>query len=122
MIRMVKIMNVFVIYYLLDREYNRPGEVLIETDYHTVTSGAFGTFAIGVENTDAAFILAIGELLLRVSETIKLIFHGKLSPNIMSKDLILLFLQLINDFYIKLITNRASCSIQTRVPYLVLFI
>lgn len=78
---------------LAQEGHNRPGEVLIGTDSHTVTSGAFCTFAIGVGNTDAAFILGTGELLLRVPETIKVIFHGKLPSNIMSKDLILLLLK-----------------------------
>lgn len=78
---------------LAQEGHNRPGEVLVGTDSHTVTSGAFGTFAIGVGNTDAAFILGTGEILLRVPETIKVIFHGKLSSYIMAKDLILLLLK-----------------------------
>lgn len=78
---------------LAQEGHNRPGEVLVGTDSHTVTSGAFGTFAIGVGNTDAAFILGTGEILLRVPETIKVIFHGKMEPHIMAKDLILLLLK-----------------------------
>nr|YP_009541601.1 LeuC [Synarthrophyton chejuense]AYR05610.1 LeuC [Synarthrophyton chejuense] len=78
---------------LAQEGHNRPGEVLVGTDSHTVTSGAFGTFAIGVGNTDAAFILGTGEILLRIPETIKVIFHGKIKPHIMSKDLILLLLK-----------------------------
>ncbi|CAL0316744.1 unnamed protein product [Lupinus luteus] len=35
----------------------RPGEVLFGTDSHTTSAGAFGQFATGVGNTDAAFIL-----------------------------------------------------------------
>nr|YP_010728624.1 LeuC [Phymatolithon calcareum]WEA76793.1 LeuC [Phymatolithon calcareum] len=78
---------------LAQEGHNRPGEVLVGTDSHTVTSGAFGTFAIGVGNTDAAFILGTGEILLRVPETIKVIFHGKMDEHIMAKDLILLLLK-----------------------------
>ncbi|CAN8069818.1 unnamed protein product [Agarophyton chilense] len=78
---------------LAQEGHNRPGEVLVGTDSHTVTSGAFGTFAIGVGNTDAAFILGTGEILLRVPDTIKVIFHGRLGSNIMAKDLILLLLK-----------------------------
>nr|QCI07320.1 3-isopropylmalate dehydratase large subunit [Leiomenia cribrosa] len=78
---------------LAQEGHNRPGEVLVGTDSHTVTSGAFGTFAIGVGNTDAAFALGTGEILLRVPETIKVVFHGQLPPNIMAKDLILLLLR-----------------------------
>jgi 3-isopropylmalate/(R)-2-methylmalate dehydratase large subunit len=78
---------------LAQEGHNRPGEVLVGTDSHTVTSGAFGTFAIGVGNTDAAFVLGTGEILLRVPETIKVIFHGKMEQHIMAKDLILLLLK-----------------------------
>nr|YP_009296214.1 hypothetical protein Sebd_062 [Sebdenia flabellata]AOM65149.1 hypothetical protein Sebd_062 [Sebdenia flabellata] len=78
---------------LAQEGHNRPGEVLVGTDSHTVTSGAFGTFAIGVGNTDAAFVLGTGEILLRVPETIKVMFHGQLPSNIMAKDLILLLLK-----------------------------
>lgn len=78
---------------LAQEGHNRPGEVLVGTDSHTVTSGAFGTFAIGVGNTDAAFILGMGEILLRVPDTIKVIFHGELGSNLMAKDLILLLLK-----------------------------
>lgn len=78
---------------LAQEGHNRPGEVLVGTDSHTVTSGAFGTFAIGVGNTDAAFILGTGEIFLRVPETIRVIFHGELAPHIMAKDLILLLLK-----------------------------
>ncbi|HHE54335.1 MAG TPA: 3-isopropylmalate dehydratase, partial [Caldithrix abyssi] len=41
---------------LAEEGYNRPGTVLIGTDSHTCTAGAFGLFATGVGNTDAAFI------------------------------------------------------------------
>ncbi|KAG4910925.1 hypothetical protein JHK87_057041 [Glycine soja] len=34
----------------------RPGEVLFGTDSHTTSAGAFGQFATGVGNTDAAFM------------------------------------------------------------------
>lgn len=74
---------------LAQEGHNRPGEVLVGTDSHTVTSGAFGTFAIGVGNTDAAFVLGTGEIPLKVPPTIKVIFNGELNSHLMAKDLIL---------------------------------
>ena len=74
---------------LAQEGHNRPGEVLVGTDSHTVTSGAFGTFAIGVGNTDAAFILGTGEIPLKVPATIKVVFNGELQRHLMAKDLIL---------------------------------
>ncbi|PSB02094.1 3-isopropylmalate dehydratase large subunit [Merismopedia glauca] len=78
---------------LAEQGYNRPGAILVGTDSHTVTSGAFGTFAIGVGATDATFILATGEILLKVPASIKVVFHGALSPHVTAKDLILMLLR-----------------------------
>ncbi|KAH8499764.1 hypothetical protein H0E87_015126 [Populus deltoides] len=44
----------------------RPGEVLLGTDSHTCTAGAFGQFATGIGNTDAGFVLGTGKLLLKI--------------------------------------------------------
>ncbi|CAH2079213.1 unnamed protein product [Thlaspi arvense] len=43
----------------------RPGEVLLGTDSHTCTAGAFGQFATGIGNTDAGFVLGTGKILLK---------------------------------------------------------
>uniref|UniRef100_A0A2N9EUB2 Aconitase/3-isopropylmalate dehydratase large subunit alpha/beta/alpha domain-containing protein n=1 Tax=Fagus sylvatica TaxID=28930 RepID=A0A2N9EUB2_FAGSY len=43
----------------------RPGEVLLGTDSHTCTAGAFGQFATGIGNMDAGFVLGTGKLLLK---------------------------------------------------------
>ncbi|KAG5078238.1 hypothetical protein JHK82_056933 [Glycine max] len=45
----------------------RPGEVLFGTDSHTTSAGAFGQFATGVGNTDAAFVLGTGKILLKAN-------------------------------------------------------
>ncbi len=67
----------------------RPGEVIFGTDSHTCTHGAFGAFATGIGNTEAAFILGTGKLWLRVPETMRFIFRGRMPPYLMAKDLIL---------------------------------
>jgi 3-isopropylmalate/(R)-2-methylmalate dehydratase large subunit len=67
----------------------RPGEILLGTDSHTCTAGAFGQFASGVGNTDAAFTLGTGKTWLRVPPTMKFTFHGKIPPYLTAKDLIL---------------------------------
>lgn len=67
----------------------RPGEILIGTDSHTCTAGAFGQFASGVGNTDAAFILGTGKTWLKVPPTMKFAFHGQIPPYLTAKDLIL---------------------------------
>ncbi len=67
----------------------RPGEVLLGTDSHTCTAGAFGQFATGVGNTDAAFVLGTGKTWMKVPPTMKFTFHGQIPPYLTAKDLIL---------------------------------
>lgn len=67
----------------------RPGEILLGTDSHTCTAGAFGQFASGVGNTDAAFTLGTGKTWLKVPATMKFTFHGEIPPYLTAKDLIL---------------------------------
>ena len=67
----------------------RPGEILLGTDSHTCTAGAFGQFATGVGNTDAAFTLGTGRTWLKVPPTMKFVFHGEIPPYLTAKDLIL---------------------------------
>lgn len=69
--------------------FTRPGEVLFGTDSHTCTAGAFGEFATGIGNTDAAFVLGTGKLWVKVPETMKFIFDGEMPKYLMAKDLIL---------------------------------
>jgi 3-isopropylmalate/(R)-2-methylmalate dehydratase large subunit len=67
----------------------RPGEILLGTDSHTCTAGAFGQFATGIGNTDAGFVLGTGKTWLKVPPTMKFVFHGEIPPYLTAKDLIL---------------------------------
>lgn len=84
--------------------FTRPGDVLFGTDSHTCTAGAFGQFATGIGNTDAAFILGTGKLWVKVPETMKFVFEGEIPPWIMAKDLIL---QIIGDIGVDGASYRA---------------
>lgn len=74
---------------LAQEGHTRPGEVLLGTDSHTCTAGAFGEFATGIGNTDAGFVLGTGKILLKVPETMRFVIEGELPPYLMAKDLIL---------------------------------
>jgi len=74
---------------LAEEGYNIPGTVLIGTDSHTCTSGAFGMFSTGVGNTDAAFIMGTGKIWEKVPESIRFTFNGKMPEYLTAKDLIL---------------------------------
>src|SRR3954451_21999461 len=74
---------------LPEEGHTRPGEVLLGTDSHTCTAGAFGKFATGIGNTDAGFVLGTGKLWLKVPPTMRFTFRGEIPPYLTAKDLIL---------------------------------
>jgi 3-isopropylmalate/(R)-2-methylmalate dehydratase large subunit len=74
---------------LPEEGHTRPGEVLLGTDSHTCTAGAFGEFATGIGNTDAGFVMGSGKLWVKAPPTMRFVFHGELPPYLMAKDLIL---------------------------------
>jgi len=69
-----------------------PGMILVATDSHTTTHGAFGAFGTGVGATDMATIMISGELWFRVPEIVKIEINGVLQPGVMAKDVILYIL------------------------------
>ena len=66
-----------------------PGEVVLGSDSHTPHAGVMGAFAAGIGRTEMASIWAIGELWLRVPESLKITVTGKLREGVTSKDLAL---------------------------------
>ncbi len=74
---------------LAEEGFNVPGTVLFGTDSHTCTSGAFGMFATGVGNTDAAFILGTGKIWEKIPVSMEFVFDGTMPPYLTAKDLIL---------------------------------
>ena len=74
---------------LPEEGHTRPGEVLFGTDSHTCTAGAFNEFATGIGNTDAAFIMGTGKLLVKVPPTMRFVFEGEFPPYVLAKDVVL---------------------------------
>ncbi len=66
-----------------------PGAVIVGSDSHTPTYGAFGAFAAGIGRTEAAAVTATGSIWLRVPETLRIVLHGALPPRVSAKDVIL---------------------------------
>src|SRR5256886_14762494 len=66
-----------------------PGELVAGADSHSCTYGALNNFATGIGSTDLACVLALGELWFRVPETLKFVYHNRLSEWVEAKDLIL---------------------------------
>ena len=75
---------------LAEYGYIRPGYVVVGTDSHTTTHGAFGAFSFGIGATEMASVWTLGRVLnVEVPETIKVVVNGKLPENVYPKDLIL---------------------------------
>ena len=66
-----------------------PGSLVVGSDSHTCTYGAVGSFATGIDRTEAAAILLTGKTWLKVPHSIKIELAGRLIPPASAKDLIL---------------------------------
>jgi len=66
-----------------------PGMVLVATDSHTTTHGAFGAFSTGIGATDMAAVLLTGKIWFKVPEIIKINIQGRIGKGVMAKDIIL---------------------------------
>ncbi|TFF91500.1 3-isopropylmalate dehydratase large subunit [Candidatus Thorarchaeota archaeon] len=66
-----------------------PGEVVIGSDSHSTTYGAFNAFSTGLAATDSALILATGQCWFMVPESLNIEVSGEFPDLVSSKDLIL---------------------------------
>ena len=74
---------------LADKGLVHPGEIVVVTDSHTTTHGAFGAFGTGVGATDLAIIMLTGKLWFRVPEIIRIHLEGEIPRGVYAKDIIL---------------------------------
>lgn len=65
------------------------GDLVVGTDTHSTTYGAFNAFGTGVEGTDVSAVMMTGKLWFRVPESIRIEFKGELQPGVWAKDLTL---------------------------------
>jgi len=72
-----------------------PGMVIVGSDSHTCTAGAFNAMAAGIDRTEAAGIWKRGETWFRVPESIKITLTGKLKEGVYAKDLSLWIIGMI---------------------------
>lgn len=70
-----------------------PNQVVLGTDSHSVTYGAFNAFGTGVGLVDMLNVFLVGKLWFRVPEVIEVRVDGHLPPNVLAKDIILQLLQ-----------------------------
>lgn len=67
----------------------KPGSIIVGSDSHTCTYGAFGAFSTGIDRTEAAGIWITGETWFKIPQSYKITFHGKFQQRVSAKDLIL---------------------------------
>ncbi|MHA1592135.1 MAG: aconitase/3-isopropylmalate dehydratase large subunit family protein [Candidatus Heimdallarchaeaceae archaeon] len=63
-----------------------PNMLVVGSDSHTCTSGAFASFAAGIDRTETAGLWLTGKTWFRVPETTKVTLLGKLPPGVYAKD------------------------------------
>lgn len=73
----------------------RPGMLIVGSDSHTSTAGAFNAMAAGIDRTESAGIWKRGETWFRVPESIKITLSGRLKESVSAKDLALWIIGMI---------------------------
>jgi 3-isopropylmalate/(R)-2-methylmalate dehydratase large subunit len=76
-------------------EHARPGMLIVGSDSHTSTAGAFNALAAGIDRTEAAGIWKRGETWFRVPQSMKISLSGKLREGVYAKDLALWIIGMI---------------------------
>ena len=75
--------------------YAKPKMIIVGSDSHTSTAGAFNSFAAGIDRTETAGLWKQGETWFRVPESIKITLTGKLGQGVYAKDLALWIIGMI---------------------------
>jgi len=73
----------------------QPGMIIVGSDSHTCTAGAFNALAAGIDRTEAAGLWKRGETWFRVPETLKVTLTGKLKEGVFAKDISLWIIGMI---------------------------
>jgi len=73
----------------------KPAQIIVGSDSHTCTAGAFNAMAAGIDRTEAAGLWKRGETWFRVPESMKITLHGKLPKGVYAKDLSLWIIGMI---------------------------
>jgi len=81
----------------LERGYVHPGMLFVGADSHSTTAGVMGAFAVPVGVTEMLGVMVTGEIWLKVPETTRIEWNGKLADGCMAKDMVLKVLREIGD-------------------------
>lgn len=73
----------------------KPNMLIVGSDSHTCTAGAFNALAAGIDRTEAAGLWKRGETWFRVPESLKITLKGELKPGVYAKDISLWIIGMI---------------------------
>lgn len=74
---------------LPERGFALPGRLILGSDSHTTTYGAFGALAAGVGRSEMAVLYATSRIWLKTPSSYKIVVRGTLAEPVTAKDLIL---------------------------------
>ena len=80
---------------LAEQGYIVPGLIVVGTDSHVVTDGAFGAFATAIGSTEMLGVFLTGRIWLKVPPTIQFVVSGAFPQGVMAKDLVLKMISVI---------------------------
>ena len=72
-----------------------PGMIVVGSDSHVCTAGAFNTMAAGIDRTESAGLWKRGETWFRVPDSIKITLNGSLNKGVYAKDISLWIIGMI---------------------------
>jgi len=71
----------------------KPGQMVTNTDSHTLTIGAVGAVGCGIGVAEMAYLWAYGKLWFQVPASLRIELTGRLAPGVTAKDLVLSIVQ-----------------------------
>ncbi len=74
---------------LPEKGFAIPGTLILGSDSHTTTYGAFGAFSAGIGRSEMAVLYATSKIWLKTPASFKIVVCGKLEEPVTAKDLIL---------------------------------
>ena len=75
--------------------YAKPGMIIVGSDSHTCTAGAFNAMAAGIDRTESAGLYKRGNTWFRVPESMKVTLKGTLPKGVYAKDISLWIIGMI---------------------------
>ncbi len=74
---------------LPEKGFALPGRLILGSDSHTTTYGAFGAFSAGIGRSEMAVLFATSKIWLKTPASFKMVVRGRLAEPVTAKDLIL---------------------------------